>query len=426
MLSTTTEMTLTSVINGLRESEEKDNWVEQENALGFTHSHYLDQISDRGLYKTEPKSNANNVSVANKEIIRIRLNATISIMQLQNINCLNESFKVKSRLFLFWEVDLHSLGMEDVAQKALDGGHYYSMSRSEIELFESKYDIPAVTIFNSIEDEDVEPADIRVYGGAKGFTAVMWNRAYVCTCREHFELQDFPFDQQDLTLEIRLNSPKTWELFDLSVNAVQFHKNSLQLTEWMPHAPIVTRDNPKTKVSKINMKIVRFSGFYIQNVVLMMFANSLLGLISFAMDITDLGSRVSTLLTLLLTAVAFKFSLAGSLPKVPYNTLIDYFILSSMLSLGVMTGFTILPAISFDDTTSQTILNKTLGWVSFVMIVGTPSLWLVRAFYIKKTKLKTPEIVVVPQKNWYCFRYSNPSFLANVPNIDQINSNAQK
>ena len=47
-----------------------------------------------------------------------------------------------------------------------------------------------------------------------------------------------------------------------------------------------------------------------------MFFLSLLGLLAFSMPVDDIGSRVNTLLTLVLTSVAFKFVLDSALPKV--------------------------------------------------------------------------------------------------------------
>jgi hypothetical protein len=139
----------------------------------------------------------------------------------------------------------------------------------------------------------------------------MWNCGYKATCKELFELKNFPYDVQVLTLEFRLNCPKTWDLYDLTINSLQFNKSALQLTEWKPFTPILKRENPRHKVSKVSLQVQRLAGFYIQNVACMMFFLSLLSLSSFSVDLTDNGSRISINVTLILTAVAFKFILAS-------------------------------------------------------------------------------------------------------------------
>lgn len=315
---------------------------EGENALEFMHKHYLDQISDQGLYKSTPRK-LKSVPESIIKTERIILHTSMSISDIQCVNPMEGTFMIMTRLYLFWEVDLHALGMGEIAERALDTGHYYPMTHVESSKFAELYDIPEVCIFNAVHIEETDPADIRVYGGKSSFTAVMWNKQFNCTCRQRFDIKDFPFDHQNLSIELRLNSPRTWDKFNLTVNLIQFHRPAIIATEWTCHAPVVKRDSPKEKVTIVHLKVVRYAAFYLQNVVAIMFCLSLLGLVSFAMDIADLGSRVSTLLTLLLTGVAFKFILAGTLPKVPYNTLIDYFVMSSMFYVALMTLFCIIP-----------------------------------------------------------------------------------
>lgn len=133
---------------------------------------------------------------------------------------------------------------------------------------------------------------------------------YCVSTAEHYA------DAQDLTVELRLTDGRVWDLYDLSVHMVQLNREVMHLTEWKVFTPTVQRNNPKTKATHVKLKIQRLAGFYIQNVVVTMYVLSLLGPLAFVMDITDVGSRVGNVLTLILTAVAFKFVLAGALPKV--------------------------------------------------------------------------------------------------------------
>lgn len=247
----------------------------------------------------------------------------------------------------------------------------------------------------------------------------MWNCGYRATCKELFELETFPYDVQDLTLEFRLNSPKTWDLYDLTINSVQFSKAALQLNEWRPFSPILKRENPKHKVSKVFLQVQRLAGFYIQNVVCMMFALSILSLSSFAVDINDNGSRISINVTLILTVVAFKFVLAGTLPKVPYNTLIDYYILFCSGFLAAMNFFLILQSFFKDDNMAFKI-NNYLAWSCFVVIVLSFISWISYAELLAKKKIASKEIKL-GNSNWYSFRFSNPPFFDIPKGIDTVN-----
>jgi hypothetical protein len=390
-----------------------DEFDESETAVAMVNSHLLDQISDRGLYKSTPPV-AGEMPKAIPPKIKQRLNVTVAISDIMNIDPMNESFSIKYRMYVFWEINLHAIGLRHLAEKALQTGHFYSLTRSEIESLEEEYSIPNISLFNEISNEETDPFDVRVYGGKEGMTAVLWNKLYHSTCRERFDLQDFPFDCQDLVLDFRLNDPKTWDDFNLTINTVQFHKDALKLSEWKMYAPIVKRDSPKEKATKVLLLVKRFSGFYLQNIVAMMFGLTMLGLLAFAMDVADLGSRVSTILTLILTVVAFKFILASTLPKVPYNCLIDYFMMTQMAALGMMALFCILPNFFAVDIGKS--LNLALALLSCFFIVSSLLSWLLYAKYcvndVQSRNVKA--VPLVPNKNWYSYRYSSPAFLTDI------------
>lgn len=381
-----------------------------ENALGFLNKHFLDQVSDQGFWKTTPRKSSNGDEVI-KQIERTVLHGSVSITDIQDIDPINETFRCILRLYLVWEVDFHNLGLECIADKALDNGHFYSMSHHEIEKFSDIFDIPEVDIFNVISKEHTDPADIRVYGGNKGCTAVMWNRSFNVVVRQRYNLKYFPFDYQTLNLEFRLNNAKTWDKFELVFNCVQFSKTALQMAEWECHSPSVHSGLPKHKVANVHLTIARFASYYLQNVVAVMFCLSMLSLVSFAMDVSDLGSRVSTCLTLLLTKVAFKFILAGSLPKVPYNTLIDYFVIGSMLFSSLTTVFSILPHIVTQDIEVQDDINGVLAITSVCILAGSVLSWLLYAYRWTHLRKTTERVVVKADKNWYSYRFASPPFL---------------
>ncbi len=89
-------------------------------------------------------------------------------------------------------------------------------------------------------------------------------------CRQRFKLESFPFDTQDLSLEIRLNNPRSWDRFDMLVSNVQLHREAMILTEWTMLCPKVQRDKPLGKVSKVMLRVQRRSRFYVVNVVSIM------------------------------------------------------------------------------------------------------------------------------------------------------------
>lgn len=242
-------------------------------------------------------------------------------MDIVSIDSIEETFTVKFTLYLIWSVN---------PDRAKENGHFTNMTAKECEEFALKTPMPGVVVFNAVKSYDTREADIRVYGGGSlpGFTYVMRNRSMHVKIRERWELHMFPFDIQELSINLRLNDARSWDYFDLTVCSVQFHREALTLTEYYQITPEITRETPAHTASKVSMRVRRIANYYLQNIVFVLFMLSLLGPLAFLLDVDDLGGRLSTLLTLLLTAVAFKFVITSSLPKVPYNTLMDYYILA--------------------------------------------------------------------------------------------------
>ena len=391
--------------------------------IKFLNAHLLDQIGDAGFFKKENRHRLPTHWICSKPADKIRLHVFVSVMDVMSIDPIGEKFDIKYRLYLIWKANLEELGLNELAEKTLASGNYHLLSRAEYDHLASVMAIPIPILSNKINETETDPADIRCYGGTPDGTAFMWNKAFQVTCCERFELQNFPFDMQDLSLEFRLNDPKTWDKYDLTVVSVQFHKQALYQTEWKAYGPVIKRDSPAHKVTKVSLKFGRLSWFYIQNIVLAMLFISSLALLSFVMEISDLGSRVSTCLTVVLTIVAFKFITSSSLPKVPYNTVVDIYINASSGALILVTYFSVVPSLFLPsgdggDTNSTipsagtaVLTNQALGWFSLALVLFIFIAWDLYALRIAHSWKLTKPILIKEDKNWYSFRFSTPDFL---------------
>jgi hypothetical protein len=397
-------------------------WTESATPVSSVQCHLLDLVSDYGVWKTPGKpAPASPTAAASAQTTatpkdKVRLYCIPSIMDIVSIDPMNETFTVKFTLYLMWPVDLIGIGMGDTAQRAIDSGHYINMTAVEIDQFSDRTPLPGVSFFNAVETFDTKPADIRVYGGGElpGFTWVMWNRSIHVQLRERWELQLFPFDVQDLSINLRLNDARSWDYFDLTVCSVQFHREALTLTEFHALVPQIQREAPAHKATKVRMRVQRIANYYLQNIVLIMFLLSLLGPLAFVLDVDAVGDRLSTILTLLLTAVAFKYVISSALPKVPYNTLMDYFILLSTVSLVLTAFLCAVPKLlipRYGATTADTV-NKVLGYLCLAIAIGIPVVWLVAAQWLVRRQETCEYVRLVPKKNWYHFHFSPAPFMA--------------
>jgi hypothetical protein len=195
---------------------------------------------------------------------------------------------------------------------------------------------------------------------------VHWERRMRCVLTERFELADFPFDVQVLSIVIRSNSKADLErrrYFVLlqpepdsakkeSAVGVEL-KPRVALTEWFIYSPNAeaghdTKDKP---VFRAHLVVRRKHFYYSFNVIGMMGAITTLGFTTAAQPPAEFADRCTVTLTLLLTAVAFKLVIADSLPKVAYVTKLDAYI---------SFGFVLLLVLMVENAAVATVQNESL------------------------------------------------------------------
>ena len=79
----------------------------------------------------------------------------------------------------------------------------------------------------------------------------------------------------------------------------------------------------------LNMQ--RYSGFYIFKFIIPLFFIVAMSIIVFWIDLRESNTRISVTVTSLLTIIAYRFIASSLLPKIPYLTLLDIFILSATI-----------------------------------------------------------------------------------------------
>ncbi|ESO87576.1 hypothetical protein LOTGIDRAFT_166456 [Lottia gigantea] len=205
---------------------------------------------------------------------------------------------------------------------------------------------------------------------------------------EHLELYNFPFDIQDLSLLI------TSELRDTEIILLEDERQLSRINplgfvdvqEWKLREFIKTTKDVNTfheiffrkkkyPTLTFNFAAVRRPGFFIWNIMFIMALITSLSLTTFAVNTSLPQHRLQMTFTLLLTAVAFKFVVAQSLPKIPYLTYLDIHILGCMIMLylvcvwhGIVTlmgSLTILPTL---DIVAVVVFG--LIFISFHVIFG--------------------------------------------------------
>jgi len=181
-----------------------------------------------------------------------------------------------------------------------------------------------------------------------------------------FLLQRFPFDRQILLLKLQniqewseltfTQMSDTEEYYGLT-NQVYITPKVMLTWEHSPGSVTVYHDHSGEEpfpYPALGFRLTRKPAYYLSNVAVPVFLLTLFCMSVFFFDTTDLGGRLSVVLSLILTSVAFKYVIAGYLPKVPYATLLDKYVMWSFCTLfavGIENCFISVSAVG--DSTTQ-------------------------------------------------------------------------
>ena len=100
----------------------------------------------------------------------------------------------------------------------------------------------------------------------------------------------------------------------------------------MESRPIqVVPGEAKTAAVTFSFEATRRIGYFIGKVIVPLILIVAMSWIVFWIDPKQAASQISVAITAMLTLIAYRFVLSGLLPRLPYMTTMDYFILASTL-----------------------------------------------------------------------------------------------
>ncbi|XP_074642940.1 uncharacterized protein LOC141900104 [Tubulanus polymorphus] len=164
---------------------------------------------------------------------------------------------------------------------------------------------------------------------------------------ETLELEDFPFDVQELTVQVSSQRPvEEVELIPdrCEMSTVDIH-SCLDQDEWTLYQHVETsnriRREEQTDRKEILKSCIDFTcsvkrnpGYYVWNIIFIMFIVTTLKFTAYSEVPLNFKARLVITFTLLLTCVAFKSTIKQSLPPISYLTYLDIYILISITLLA--------------------------------------------------------------------------------------------
>jgi len=251
---------------------------------------------------------------------------------------------------------------------------------------------PSLCFKNDKEVVSIDPKESQFYELNDGGIMCMIKDAVQVTFNEALELENFPFDVQDLTMtfadfagDLRWSAvPMTTETWYKLVKDAE-DKSFIYMTrryildtewDWLDIAVDFDRetwDGVTESTTYVAFKVQRQWVYYFWRVYFVLALLSFVAVFPLRLEEDDRPDQLSFISTILLTVFVYQIVLSNLLPKLPYLTILDRYVLFS-LGFCLLVGIEIMiPLIAGEDTWtmdydtwSSICLYTDLGiWVSF-------------------------------------------------------------
>ena len=179
---------------------------------------------------------------------------------------------------------------------------------------------------------------------------------YMGVFYNEMQLQDFPFDSQDLNITLedfsktkeelvyKYGSPyqkddytsdtiiiDSEEAFETNLSSSEFRLNEDVRCIITDHLYEFTAGKDVYSQTQLILNITRESGYYMSKIVFVTLLIVVMSWCVFFMDVNDIGSRAGFSITAFLALVGHNFTSNSILPRIPYLTIMDYLTLGSSI-----------------------------------------------------------------------------------------------
>jgi hypothetical protein len=167
------------------------------------------------------------------------------------------------------------------------------------------------------------------------------------TFSQPLSLQEFPFDQQDFTLQFISPGFSFDEVNLIPNDELQegvYIADELSLPDWTidrveatAEPYLITKNDSGSPGFAVTFSAHRMVGYFVFKIIVPLVLIVAMSWIVFWIDPQQASTQISVSVTSMLTLIAYRFSIDGMLPKVSYLTRMDFFILgSTVLVFGAL------------------------------------------------------------------------------------------
>lgn len=263
----------------------------------------------------------------------VEVTVTLHVNKIYNVNSVDETYQIDGYLVFNWMDQRLRFNPLDSLSDVL----IYENARA-LGLVKNKIWMPSFELINIQGQQETQNRQIIIKPNGN----ITYNERFFGVFHSQMDFTRFPFDSKTFMVEIEAFSYNADKLVfkDLSLLPADstmddklgedwefIDVNTQVLTEDYGHLLDRSSDAEEDSFSRAQFAVraKRLSGYYVWQV---LFPLCIIILASFTIYwIKEFASQIAIGFTLMLTVVAFNFYSASILPKLPYNTFIEYVII---------------------------------------------------------------------------------------------------
>jgi len=240
----------------------------------------------------------------------------VYLFDIDGIDSVSQSFVANLALVLRWHDP-------SLAHEGLD-----SISKDLNEIWH-----PRVQILNQQRLVNTFPQSVEIHPDGE----VIYRQRVWGSFSQPLELSEFPFDTQRLEItlanlsfgsqKIRLKpSPDSGIAENLSIP-------DWEIMQWDFAAEDLELDNESSLIPGMvfSLEAKRYTNYFRFKVILPLILIVMMSWLVFWIDPSLISSQISVAVTAMLTMIAYRFALAGMLPRLPFLTTLDFFVMASTI-----------------------------------------------------------------------------------------------
>ncbi len=268
----------------------------------------------------------------------------IAIMDITEVDDASQAFFADIFLAVSWQDD--DLASKSEEQQVYDLNDVWS---------------PTLVIYNQRSVSESLPEEVVV----KPNGTVTYLQRFTGLFSVPMDLREFPRDRQDFFIwvvaPVRAKANVTL-IPDQSLPVLRAEKFSI--SDWKFGEAILTQEAlqlasgaPTNPGIKLTVTGTRQVSYYIIQVLIPLFAIVMMAYAVFWIAPTVVPTRIGVAVSTMLTLIAYRFMLANYVPKLPYLTLLDWFLLGSTI-IVVLTLFTMAGTSYLIRHDKEVIVNR--------------------------------------------------------------------